>query len=546
MSHHSKIKKLLIANRGEIARRINRACAALGIETVLVVSEPDAAALVTCEVGQVVPLGGSTARDSYLSGTRIIQAALSAGCDAIHPGYGFLSEDPDFAQAVLDAGLKFVGPSPASIRALGVKTTARATVIAAGVPVTPGSAGGLSDSDLAAAATTIGLPVIIKAAAGGGGRGMRIVRDASELVPNLERARAEALKNFGSDAVYLEKYIEEPRHVEVQLFGDMHGNVVHFGTRDCSSQRRHQKLLEEAPAPFLDPETRERIHNAAVAAAKSVGYYNAGTAEFLVKGREFYFLEINTRIQVEHPVTEAVTGVDLVQLQLRVAMGEKLPLSQDQIRSSGHAIELRINAEDVTEGFRPAIGTITAWCRPADSKVREDCGYQVGDAIPPFYDSLISKVIVYAATRDEAIYRTFEFLKGYRIEGVPTTIPFHVWILANPDFQEDGIDIGYVERYFTKQGATAALALLARDPLHRDPLDRDALQIDPSASGEPYLELLAVGEIKSHSLPSETQTIAITHEVGGTFLAVPLRADGTPLSKSLWRRSNTRSEVIRF
>jgi acetyl-CoA carboxylase biotin carboxylase subunit len=534
MTRHSKIKKLLIANRGEIARRVDRACAALGIETVLVVSGPDATALAASEVGQVVPLGGSTARESYLNAAKIIEAALATGCDAVHPGYGFLSEDPDFAQAVLDAGLTFVGPSPASIRALGVKTTARATVIAAGVPVTPGSAGGLSDSELAQAAQTIGLPVIIKAAAGGGGRGMRIVHDPGELAPSLERARAEALKNFGSDAVYLEKYIEEPRHVEVQLFGDMHGNIVHFGTRDCSSQRRHQKLLEEAPAPFLDPETRERIHQAAVAAAKSVGYYNAGTAEFLVKGREFYFLEINTRIQVEHPVTEAVTGVDLVQLQLKVAMGDKLPLSQEQIQFSGHAIELRINAEDVAEGFRPAIGTITEWQRPHGSDVREDSGYRVGDTIPPFYDSLISKVIVYAPTRQEAIYKTFQFLKGYHINGVPTTIPFHAWILANPDFQGDGIDIGYVERYFTKAGAAAAVALLACDPLHRG----------PTPSGELYREVVREGEISSGSLPTGAQSVVITHEAGGTFLSVPLAADGTPLEQSLWRRSNTRRGVL--
>ncbi len=536
MTRHSKIKKLLIANRGEIARRINRACAALGIETVLVVSEPDAATLATREVGQVVALGGSTARDSYLNVSKIIGAALASGCDAIHPGYGFLSEDPDFAQAVLDAGLTFVGPSPASIRALGVKTTARANVIAAGVPVTPGSAGGLSDSELATAAQKIGLPVIIKAAAGGGGRGMRIVRDPSELVASLERARAEALKNFGSDAVYLEKYIEEPRHVEVQLFGDMHGNVVHFGTRDCSSQRRHQKLLEEAPAPFLDPETRERIHQAAVAAAKSVGYYNAGTAEFLVKGSEFYFLEINTRIQVEHPVTEAVTGVDLVQLQLKVAMGEKLPLSQEQIRFCGHAIELRINAEDVAEGFRPAIGTITEWQSSSGGDIREDSGYQVGDTIPAFYDSLISKVIVYAQTRREAIYKTYQFLKGYKINGVPTTIPFHAWILANPDFQEDGIDIGYVERCFSKAGAQAALELLVCDPLHKA----------CDSSGASSKELIKAGDSELANVPQGATSIELTHEQGGTFLAVPLDTEGNPLEQSVWQRSNTRRGALDY
>jgi acetyl-CoA carboxylase biotin carboxylase subunit len=535
MVERSQIKKVLIANRGEIARRIHRACAALGIQTVLVVSEPDATSLATTEVDEVMPLGGSTARDSYLNVAKILEAAIKTGCDAVHPGYGFLSEDPDFAQAVLDAGLTFVGPSPASIRALGVKTTARATVVQAGVPVTPGSAGGRTDAELAEAAKTIGLPVIIKAAAGGGGRGMRIVRELGDLQGSLERARAEALKNFGSDAVYLEKYIEEPRHVEVQLFGDMHGNVVHFGTRDCSSQRRHQKLLEEAPAPFLDPETRERIHAAAVAAARSVGYYNAGTAEFLVKGREFYFLEINTRIQVEHPITEALTGVDLVKLQLQVAMGEPLPVMQSDIRFSGHAIELRINAEDVSENFRPATGTVTNWQRPDLNGVREDSGYRVGDAVPPFYDSLISKVIVHAPTRHEAIYRTFQFLKGYRVDGVPTTIPFHAWILANPDFQGDGIDIGYVERCFTKEGAAQALALLAADPNHR--------QVD--ANGAPFSETLSASELTPGSLPDGAVSLVVTHEPGGTFLAVPVNGEGSPLDRSLWRRSNTRQGVMR-
>lgn len=536
MVQSAKIKKLLIANRGEIARRIHRACAALGIQTVLVVSDPDATSLATTEVDEVVSLGGSTARDSYLNGAKIIEAAINTGCDAIHPGYGFLSEDPDFAQAVVDAGLIFVGPSPESIRALGVKTTARATVVQAGVPVTPGSVGGASDAELAEAAKTIGLPVIIKAAAGGGGRGMRIVRDAGELQDSLERARAEALKNFGSDAVYLEKFIDEPRHVEVQLFGDKHGNVIHFGTRDCSSQRRHQKLLEEAPAPFLDEETRERIHSAAVAAARSVGYYNAGTAEFLVKGREFYFLEINTRIQVEHPITEAITGVDLVQLQLKVAMGESLPFRQEAIGFSGHAIELRINAEDVCENFRPAIGTLLDWQRPDLPDVREDCGYQVGDSVPPFYDSLISKVIVHAPTRCEAIYRSFQFLKRYRIEGIPTTIPFHAWILANPDFQGDGIDIGYVERHFTKQGAQEALALLELDPQHRSAESVNQVQ----------REVISRGELEEGRLPPGADALVVTHEIGGTFLAVPITADGTQVDSSLWRRSNTRSGVLKL
>jgi acetyl-CoA carboxylase biotin carboxylase subunit len=526
---HSRIKKLLIANRGEIARRIIRACAKLSIETVLVASDPDRDSLAAAEATNVFPLPGSTARETYLNQAAIIEAAKISGCDAVHPGYGFLSEDGDFAQAVLEAGLIFVGPSPASIRALGVKTTARTTVSKAGVPVTPGSFVAGTNAELAEAARTIGLPVIIKAAAGGGGRGMRIVRELSEMEESLDRARAEAVKNFGSDAVYIEKYIENPRHVEVQLFGDMHGAVVHFGTRDCSSQRRHQKLVEEAPAPFLDDSTREKIHQAAVTAAQSVGYYNAGTAEFLVKGSEFYFLEINTRIQVEHPITEAITGVDLVELQLKVARGEPLPFSQRDIHFNGHAIELRINAEDPCEGFRPAIGTISGWKRSEDPHVREDYGYRLGDTIPPFYDSLISKVIVHGSSRSEALYRAFQFLKTYRIEGIPTTIPFHAWILSSPQFQGDGIDIGYVERTFSKEGAEAALLLLEVDSSHRG----------PRADNTPFEEVVA-----SDSFAGGSSQVRIVHEEGGTFMAIPLDSHGKPLSKEYWKRSTKRAALF--
>lgn len=531
MPGYLKIKKLLIANRGEIARRIHKACKEMGIETVLVVSEIDRGSLAASEVGEVVELQGSTAKETYLNAGAILDAARATRCDAIHPGYGFLSEDPNFAQAVRDSGLIFVGPSPESIRALGVKTTARTTVRKAGVPVTPGSAGGLSDEGLIEACREIGLPVIIKAAAGGGGRGMRIVREAAELPESIERARAEALKNFGSSEVYLERYIEEPRHVEVQLFGDQHGAVVHFGTRDCSAQRRHQKLVEEAPAPFLDEDTRERIHQAAVAAARSVGYYNAGTAEFLVQGREFYFLEINTRIQVEHPVTEAVTGVDLVSLQLRVATGERLPFVQSDIRFSGHAIELRINAEDVAEGFRPAIGTIDTWQRPNVRSVREDHGYQVGDAISPFYDSLVSKLIFHAPSRAEALYRAFEYIKKYSISGIPTTLPFHLWILSNEQFQTTGIDIGYVERAFSKEGAVAAQAFVQLDREHRA----------ASAAELAYSEEISEGI----ALPPGAAALRIVHEPGGTFLGMPVSSTGEALPKETWCRSNTRAGVVR-
>lgn len=506
----------------------------MGIRSVLVVSDVDAESIASKEADEVVRIGGQTAAESYLNQSKVIEAALKTGCQAIHPGYGFLSENADFAQSVREAGLIFVGPSPESIRALGVKTTARRTVAAAGVPITPGSEGAETDEQLIAAAVRIGFPVIIKAAAGGGGRGMRIVRAEGEMKESLERARAEAQKNFGSPEVYCEKFIEGPRHVEVQLFGDQHGTVVHFGTRDCSAQRRHQKLVEEAPAPFLDSDVRERIHQAAVAAASSVGYYNAGTAEFLVSGREFYFLEINTRIQVEHPITEIVAGIDLVQLQIRVAMGEKLPVKQGEIAFAGHAIELRINAEDVFEGFRPALGTITEWTRCDSSVVREDCGYQVGDSIPPFYDSLVSKVIVRGDSRAEAIFNAFQFLKSYSISGLPTTIPFHAWILANSDFQTVGIDIGYVERTFTAEGARQALSLLQTDTSH----------VEPSAEGSrsESVEVIGAG--------GERVRVELSHERGGTFLAIPLTREGARSKESSWRRSNSRvaalSAVERF
>lgn len=528
MRNHTKITKLLIANRGEIARRVIKACSEMGIQSVLVVSDVDADSLAAKEATEVVRIGGQTAAESYLNQAKIIEAAQETGAQAIHPGYGFLSENAEFAEAVREAGLIFVGPSPESIRALGVKTTARRTVSAAGVPITPGSEGAETDEALIAAATRIGFPVIIKAAAGGGGRGMRIVRAVAEMKESIERARAEAQKNFGSPEVYCEKFIEGPRHVEVQLFGDQHGNVVHFGTRDCSAQRRHQKLVEEAPAPFLDEDVRERIHQAAVTAAKTVGYYNAGTAEFLVSGRDFYFLEINTRIQVEHPITEIVTGTDLVHLQLCVAMGERLPMRQSDISFTGHAIELRINAEDVFEGFRPALGTIEQWNRGASEFVREDYGYRVGDSIPPFYDSLISKVIVKGESRAAALFNAFQYLKSYSVVGLPTTIPFHAWILANSDFQTTGIDIGYVERTFTADGAREVLALLETDTEHRE-----------GQGGTNYTEVVEVVG------PQGARTkVELVHEPGGTFVAIPLEGESARRDKALWRRSNSKASAL--
>jgi acetyl-CoA carboxylase biotin carboxylase subunit len=529
---HSKIKKVLIANRGEIAIRIKRACDALSIPTALVVSDPDLFSLAARGAEEIVQLGGATARESYLDIEKIIKAAKSSGCNAIHPGYGFLSENADFAQRVEDEGLIFIGPTAASIRALGNKPNARRAAKGAGVPITEGSEGITGDNELLEAAKRIGFPIILKAAAGGGGRGMRIVREAGEFKESIERARAEAVKNFGSEEVYFEQFIEEPRHVEVQLFGDSHGTILHFGTRDCSAQRRHQKLVEEAPAPFLSDETRERIHTAAINAAKSVGYQNAGTAEFLVKGDSFYFLEINTRIQVEHPVTETITGVDLVQLQIKVAMGEPLPFTQKDIRFDGHAIEYRINAEDPGEGFRPSVGKIGGWKRGATIKVREDFGYEAGDEVSPYYDSLISKVIVSGRSRAEALSKSFQYFRDYKVTGIPTSIPFHKWIVCNEEFQRNGIDIGYVERNFSAKDLQEVSGLYATDLSHRKPI-----LLDTGVS---------IADIERVTLILEKGPIFvdIVHEPGGTFLAIPYGDAQQQYPKKYWRRSLDRNAAL--
>lgn len=527
----TRIKKLLIANRGEIAIRIKRACDALSISSALAVSDPDIVSLAARGASEIVRLGGASARESYLDIDKVIKAAKSSGCDAIHPGYGFLSENGDFAEQVENAGLIFVGPTAASIRALGNKPNARRAAKAAGVPITEGSDGITGDEELLEAAKRIGFPIILKAAAGGGGRGMRIVRASEEFMDAIERARAEALKNFGSPEVYFEQFVEEPRHVEVQLFGDSFGSVIHFGTRDCSAQRRHQKLVEEAPAPFLSPDTREKIHDAAVRAAKSVGYKNAGTAEFLVKGDSFYFLEINTRIQVEHPVTEMVTGVDLVQLQLRIAMGEALPFSQEEIKTKGHAIEFRINAEDPAEGFRPSIGKIGGWQRTVNKNIREDYGYEAGDEVSPYYDSLISKVIVTGESRAEALANSFHFFRSYQVGGLPTSIPFHKWIVCNERFQTDGIDIGYVERTFNSSCIGDAIKLYDMDPLHRNS------SIDGAC---------AIGEVERYAVRLEEGIVFVEliHEPGGTFLAIPIGGASEQYPKEYWRRSNSKDAVL--
>ncbi|MBD2550800.1 acetyl-CoA carboxylase biotin carboxylase subunit [Microcystis elabens FACHB-917] len=441
------IGKLLIANRGEIALRILRSCRELGIATVAVYSTVDRNALHVQLADEAVCVGEAPSSRSYLNVPNILAAATSRGADAIHPGYGFLAENADFAEKCLDHGLIFVGPSPASILAMGDKSTAKITMQQVGVPTIPGSEGLLEDpAEAAALAAAMGYPVMIKATAGGGGRGMRLVPEAGQLETLFRAAQGEAEAAFGNPGLYMEKFIDRPRHVEVQVLADRHGNVVHLGERDCSIQRRHQKLLEEAPSPGLDPDLRRRMGEAAVAAARSIGYEGAGTVEFLVdRGGGFYFMEMNTRIQVEHPVTEMVTGIDLIAEQLRIAGGEPISVRQDQIHISGHAIECRINAEDPRHNFRPAPGRITGWLPPGGPGVRIDSHVYTGYEIPPFYDSLIGKLIVWGVDRDHAIRRLRRALSECAVTGIPTTIEFHLALLDRREFQRGEVWTKFVE-----------------------------------------------------------------------------------------------------
>ncbi len=432
--------KLLIANRGEIALRVIRTCRELGIRTVIAHSTADAHSLPVRMADESICVGPDDARGSYLNIAGIISAAVVTDSEAIHPGYGFLAENPAFAEICRACGLTFVGPSPEAIRLMGDKAQARVIAKQAGVPVVPGSEAPLKDEGEAGeVAEAAGFPVIFKAAAGGGGRGMRIVRSRAEAGPAFAACQAEAGAAFGSSEIYCEKYIEEARHVEVQVLGDKNGIRVHLGERDCSVQRRHQKLIEESPAPALPAEVRSGLHKAALAAAAAVNYVNAGTVEFLVDARTggFYFIEMNTRIQVEHPVTEMVTGFDLVREQIRVAAGEPLGMRQDDIRLVGHALECRVNAEDPVT-FTPSAGRVTAWIPPGGPGVRVDSHLMAPYAVPPFYDSLLAKIIVHGADRAEAIARMRRALTETVVEGVKTTIPFHLKALADPAFVAGG------------------------------------------------------------------------------------------------------------
>ncbi|MDQ7820524.1 MAG: acetyl-CoA carboxylase biotin carboxylase subunit [Armatimonadota bacterium] len=440
--------KLLIANRGEIAVRIIRACRELGIRTVAVYSEADRGALHVRMADEAFCIGPPPAADSYLNIPNIMSTAELLGVDAIHPGYGFLAENPHFAEICRDVNITFVGPSPEAIAAMGNKAAARQRMKAAGVPVIPGSDGPVrSEAEAWELARSLGFPLIVKASAGGGGRGMRIVHTREELRRALQTAQAEAEAAFGSGELYLEKYVEEPRHIEVQILADAHHNIIHLGARDCSIQRRHQKLLEESPPPGLRDRFLRALGKAAVRAAHAINYTGAGTVEFLVdRDGHFYFMEMNTRIQVEHPVTEMVTGVDIVKWQIRIAAGERLTLHQGEVEFRGHAIECRINAEDPRHDFRPAPGTLTAFVPPGGPGVRVDTHAFAGYTIPPYYDSLVAKVIAWGADRTEAIARMRRALQEFEIAGVPTTIPFHLMVLDNAFFRRGEVYTNFVQR----------------------------------------------------------------------------------------------------
>lgn len=444
-------KKILIANRGEIALRILRTCHELGIKTVAVYSEADRDSLHVRFADEAVCIGPPPSRESYLNIPRIIAAAEITNADAIHPGYGFLAENPTFADICASSGITFIGPTSEMISLMGDKALARETMKKAGVPVIPGSDGVISDlKSLREVAKEIGYPVMIKAAAGGGGRGMRIVQNDEELEKSFQSAGAEAESAFGSPNLYIEKLIQPAHHVEFQVMGDRYGNVIHIGERDCSIQRRHQKLVEESPSPIVDEDLRERMGEAAVRGAKSVKYLGAGTIEFLVdQEKNFYFMEMNTRVQVEHPVTEEVTGVDILKTMIRVAAGERL--SKRKVKPQGHAIECRINAEDPNHDFRPSPGKITSFHVPGGFGVRVDTHSYAGYQIPPYYDSLIAKLIVHAPTREEAINKMIQALEEFIIEGIHTTIPFHKKVMMDRDFREGKYDTGFVNRLLTNQ-----------------------------------------------------------------------------------------------
>ncbi|UGX98287.1 acetyl/propionyl/methylcrotonyl-CoA carboxylase subunit alpha [Bradyrhizobium barranii subsp. barranii] len=445
---YRRFRTLLIANRGEIACRVIRTARAMGLRTVAVYSEADRDAMHVALADEAVLLGPARARDSYLSVERLIEAARKTGAEAVHPGYGFLSENAEFARACLEVGLVFVGPTAAMMTAMGSKSGSKELMEKAGVPLVPGYHGEAQDeATLSKAADNIGFPILVKASAGGGGRGMRIVRSADELGPAIVSAKREAKAAFGDDRMLIEKYVDNPRHIEVQIIGDSHGNLLSLFERECTLQRRHQKVIEEAPSPTLNPAQRETVCAAARKAAGAVNYVGAGTIEFVSDGKDVFFIEMNTRLQVEHPVTELITGIDLVEWQLRVAFGEALPLKQDEIRLNGHAVEARVYAENPTKNFMPSVGRISTWRLPAETGgLRIDAGYREGDTVSPYYDALLAKMIAWAPTRDVAIERLNRGLQDSDVRGIVTNIPFLSALMTHPKVRTNAIDTGFIER----------------------------------------------------------------------------------------------------
>ena len=450
-------QKVLIANRGEIAVRVIRACRELGVATLAVYSSADESSLHVAHADEAVCVGPPPAAQSYLVMQNLIMAAVTHGADAIHPGYGFLAENAAFSRLCADNDITFIGPGPESIELMGDKAMARATMMAAGVPVTPGSDGVIGDvAQAEEVVRAIGLPVMVKASAGGGGKGIRIVHDAHALAAAVRQAGGEAQAAFGDGAVYIEKYIPSPRHVEIQVLADGEGHVIHLGERDCSIQRRHQKLIEEAPSPAVSPELRARMGEAAVEAARAAGYKGAGTVEFLLDpAGEFSFMEMNTRVQVEHCVTEMVTGIDIVKTGIRIAAGEGLALRQDDVTITGHAIEFRINAEDPARDFLPSPGTVTTWSPPGGPWVRFDSHVYPGYTVPPFYDSLLGKLVVWGRDRDEALARAHWALSEFRVAGVATTIPFHLRVLDHPLFRAGTVSTHFIDEDLERRPAHA-------------------------------------------------------------------------------------------
>jgi acetyl-CoA carboxylase biotin carboxylase subunit len=441
-------EKILIANRGEVALRVIRSCKEMGIAAVAVYSEADEESLHTKMADEAVCVGPPPSHQSYLNMPNIISAALVSGAEAVHPGYGFLAENAQFARACASSGLTFIGPPAEAIERMGDKAEARRTMVEAGVPVVPGSEGAVeTDAEARAVADELGYPVLIKASAGGGGRGMRVVTEPAELVDGLAAARAESKAAFGDDTMYIERYVGRPRHIEFQVLADTHGHAIHLFERECSIQRRHQKLIEEAPSPAIDADLRGRMGAAAVRAVEAVDYVNAGTVEFLLDGDEFYFMEMNTRVQVEHPVTEFITGVDIIKEQIRIAAGETMRHSEQvDVEMRGHAIEFRINAEDPEHDFRPSPGLVSVYNPPGGLAVRVDSHLYSGYSVPPYYDSLIAKLIVWGETRDEAIARARRALDEFIVVGIATTIPFHQAVVEDEVFQAGDVYTDFVEQ----------------------------------------------------------------------------------------------------